>query len=82
MRLHFCSHTILSLERARDGSRKKGRKDYFSASTEQVTFLEQDLEIAKLKYENEGIYTCVARNSFNNGTYESWLSREVRVRGT
>lgn len=59
----------------------------FAASTEQITFLEKDLQIAKIEFDDEGVYSCVARNSFSevvDGEIRSWesrLDREVKVKG-
>ncbi|VDM43201.1 unnamed protein product, partial [Toxocara canis] len=58
------------------------------ASTEQITFLEKDLEIAKLEFDDEGTYSCIARNSFPevvdgpNRQWESRLDIKLRVKGS
>lgn len=57
-----------------------------TASTEQVTFLEKDLEIAKVEFDDGGIYSCIARNSFSTYLdgekiiWKSRLDRELRVK--
>lgn len=58
-----------------------------AASTEQITFLEPDLQIAKVEFDDEGIYSCVAKNTFAeylDGTPREWESRlyhELKVKG-
>ncbi|VDN18122.1 unnamed protein product [Gongylonema pulchrum] len=63
------------------------KDDALVASTEQITFLEKDLQIAKVQFDDEGVYSCVARNSFSEvvegeeKNWESRLDREVKVKG-
>ncbi|VDO20564.1 unnamed protein product [Brugia timori] len=60
----------------------------FTASTEQITFLERDLQIAKVEFDDEGVYSCVAQNSFSifidgkNILWESRLDRELKVKSS
>uniref|UniRef100_A0A915PYZ0 Ig-like domain-containing protein n=1 Tax=Setaria digitata TaxID=48799 RepID=A0A915PYZ0_9BILA len=64
------------------------KNDVPVASTEQVTFLENDLQIAKVEFDDEGIYSCVARNSFSiiidgkSILWESRLDRELKVKSS
>lgn len=57
-------------------------------STEQITFLENELQIAKVDFDDEGVYSCIAQNSFpvevdeEVMTWESRLDREVKVKGS
>lgn len=54
------------------------------ASTEQITFYERDLEIAKVEFDDEGTYSCIARNSFPevvDGPTRQWESRlDIKLR--
>ncbi|OZC12096.1 immunoglobulin I-set domain protein [Onchocerca flexuosa] len=58
------------------------------ASTEQVTFLEKGLQISKIEFDDEGIYSCVAQNSFSkilDGKvilWESRLDHELKVKSS
>ncbi|CAG9533046.1 unnamed protein product [Cercopithifilaria johnstoni] len=64
------------------------KNDVPVASTEQITFLEKDLQIAKVEFDDEGIYSCVARNSFptyyegESILWESRLDRELKVKSS
>ncbi|VDM09589.1 unnamed protein product [Wuchereria bancrofti] len=64
------------------------KNDIPVASTEQITFLEKDLQIAKVEFDDEGIYSCVAQNSFSifiDGKkilWESRLDRELKVKSS
>uniref|UniRef100_A0A0R3RYR0 Ig-like domain-containing protein n=1 Tax=Elaeophora elaphi TaxID=1147741 RepID=A0A0R3RYR0_9BILA len=64
------------------------KNDVPVASTEQITFLEKDLQIAKVEFDDEGVYSCVARNSFSiyfegkNTLWESRLDRGLKVKSS
>ncbi|VDM97247.1 unnamed protein product [Thelazia callipaeda] len=64
------------------------KNDVPVASTEQVTFLETDLQISKVEFDDEGVYSCIARNSFpveidgESIPWESRLDRELKVKGS
>ncbi|EFO19819.2 immunoglobulin I-set domain-containing protein, partial [Loa loa] len=64
------------------------KNDVPVASTEQITFLENDLQIAKVEFDDEGFYSCIAQNSFSifldgkNILWESRLDRELKVKSS
>ncbi|MFH4980483.1 hypothetical protein AB6A40_007192 [Gnathostoma spinigerum] len=57
-------------------------------SNERITFLNQAIEISKLVYDDDGVYTCLAKNAFSlrlDYPKQLWISRldqRLRVQGS